>query len=306
MLRSSSPVSSTHREHDHASRREAASLRVAFFATLAILGVEVGGGLLSHSLALLADAAHMATDSAAAALAWYAARLAVRAADKRRTFGYGRASVLAALLNAGALFAVVVFIGVAAIRRIAVPVPIGSHTMLATAAFALVANVVVSWYLARNNTSSLNVRGVIVHLIGDAAISGAVILAAIVIAVWGWNIVDPIISILASGVVAFSAWSLVREAIDVLMESAPRHLDITLLRERVRTCDACILDVHDVHVWSVSDRRTAASLHVRIAESNLLDAPKVIVRIKQLLHDDFSVTHATIEIECADCASDCE
>jgi cobalt-zinc-cadmium efflux system protein len=284
---------------------EIGPLRVAALSALAVLAVELAGAALSHSLALLTDAAHMATDGISACLAWWAARVALRHPDERRTFGYGRATVLAALFNASALFAVVLLIVITAIRRLFAPAQIGAETMLATAAFGVIVNGGVSWYLLRARAASLNARAVVAHLAGDALISAGVIVAAVLIAWRGWLLADPLVAIGASGVVAYAAWGLVRDAIDVLMESVPRHLDVGRVRDTVALSEARILDVHDVHLWSVSDRRVAASLHVRLPESALGDGPRIVEQVKVMLQDRFGIAHATIEVECDDCARDC-
>ena len=284
---------------------QSASLRIAFFVTLMILSAEIFGGLVAHSLALLADAAHMGTDAVATGLAWWAARVALRPPDHRNTFGYGRATVLAALFNAAALFAAIVLIAIEAIHRLHTPTAVAPTTMIIVAAFALCANVVLSWYLVRTGGSSLNIRGVVLHLIGDGVISAGVIVAAVIIMFTGVLQFDPIVSLVATVVVALSAWSLVREAIGVLMEAAPGSVDLPQLRRSIIDARSMIVDVHDLHVWSLADGHIAASLHLRVPMNELPDAPQLVSDVKTLLKRNFAITHATIEVECTDCEAAC-
>ena len=291
--------------HAHASSdSDIPKLRLALFVTGAILLIEAAGGFLAHSLALLTDAAHMLTDVGAAGLGLWAAMLAQRAPDPERTFGYGRATVLAALTNAAALFAIVAFIVIEAIGRLHRPQPVNSALMIGVALFALIINLFLSSVLARGDAASINVKGVNAHVLGDAAISAAVVAAAIVIYFTRFTAVDAIASILASAAVAFSAWRLIRETLNILMEGVPEGVSVAEVEKTVRTIEP-IQDVHDVHVWSLSDRRIAASLHVRIRDRRLDEGPAIVANVKRALHDRFQVDHATVEIECEHCESTC-
>ncbi len=277
---------------------------MALFVTGAVLLTEVVGGFFSHSLALLTDAAHMLTDVGAAGLGLWAATLAQRLPDLEKTFGYGRATVLAALTNAAALFAIVAFILLEAIARLHDPVPVNSGLMIGVAAFALVVNLLLSSVLARGDSASINVKGVNAHVLGDAAISAGVVVAATVIYFTHFMAVDPIASIVASVAVAISAWRLIRETLNILMEGAPEGVSVAEVERIVRDIDA-VQDVHDVHVWSLSDRRVAASLHVRVRDRRLDEGPQIVANVKYALHDRFHIDHATVEIECEDCESAC-
>ena len=279
-------------------------LRLALAVTLGILALEAAGGFISHSLALLTDAAHMLTDVGAAALGLWAASVATHSRDHRRTFGYGRASVLAALANATALFAIVIFLGYEAIMRLARPQPIEPGIMIVFGAVALVANLLLSWALIRGERASLNVKAVTSHVLGDAAISGAVIVAAALIAWTGLSIIDPITSLLAAFAVTFSAWQLVRESVQILMEGTPEGISIPSVEQYLRE-NAPIEDVHDLHIWCVSDKSIAASLHVRIAAQQLAAGPDIVASVKRLLHEKYDVDHSTVEVECIDCEAAC-
>ncbi|MDE2573022.1 MAG: cation transporter [bacterium] len=284
---------------------ELRKLGTVLAAMLAILALEVAGGFVSGSLALLADAAHMATDAASAALALWAAWLAQRPPDARRTFGYGRSKVLAALANGSALFAIVALVWIEGIRHLSRPQPVSQGIMIGVAAVALLANLTLSWLLARGHGVSLNVRAVIAHALGDALASLGVIIAAAIIIVTGWLQADAVISLLIGVLVAFSAWSVIRDSVNVLMEGVPREFDVEALRHTLGALPY-ISDVHDLHVWCVDDRDLAASFHVRIPDAALANSPQTVTRLKLLLASRFNVAHATIEVESQSCGEACD
>jgi cobalt-zinc-cadmium efflux system protein len=292
--------------HDHGRDHTAENgrLKVAVAVTLVILAVEVAGGLAARSLALLTDAVHVLTDVGAAALALWAGTIAQRRPDHRRTFGYGRATVLIALLNAIVLIVLTVYIIYEALMRLADPKPVEPWLMIPAAAFAIVANVLLAVYLSHGGERSMNVRAVIAHVAGDAVISGAVVIGAIVILATHLNVVDPILSLLAAALVVYSVWGIVKDAVNVLLEGAPAGMDPQTVKDAIET-DADVLGVHDLHIWSVSDGGVAASLHVRVDRALLDRSPDVVRDVKKLLRDRFDVTHATVEVECDDCEASC-
>lgn len=273
-------------------------------ATTAILVAEALGGVFSHSLALLADAAHMLSDVGAAALGLWAAIVAQRSPDRRKTFGYGRATVLAALTNAAVLFCIAGLLGVSAVGRLRSPHHVDSTIMFFVAAFALAANLALSAALMRGRSQSLNVKGVNAHVLGDAAISAAVVIAAAVIAFAHWALVDPIVSLVATVAVALAAWTLIRDTLNILMEGVPQGVTVDAVEAAVREISP-IEAVHDVHVWSLSDRKAAASLHVRVSNRSLEECPSIVASVKAALRERFGIHHATIEVECEDCDDAC-
>ncbi len=281
-----------------------AKLRIALLVTSFILVLEAVGGAVSHSLALLTDAAHMLTDVGAAGLGLWAAAIATRQRDNTRSFGYGRAPVLAALANACALFLIVAFLAVEAVRRLHDPQPVQSTLMVLVAAIALVANLALTWFLTRGEHESLNIRAVIAHVLGDACISAAVIVAAFLILLTTKTIIDPIASLVAAVAVSFSAWALVRDSLNILMEGTPEGLNVAAVEQFIRQ-NAPVEDVHDLHIWCVSDRSFAASLHVRVQEDDLAQGPSTVAKVKKLLLDRFRIAHCTVEVECENCEAAC-
>jgi cobalt-zinc-cadmium efflux system protein len=295
------------REANHTRGDDVARLNMTLVASGLILVVEFVGAVLSHSIALYADAAHMITDVGAVALALWAARLAARPPDAKRTFGYGRSKVLAAFVNGAALFAIVVFLVIEAVSRLRSPSPVDQGIMLWIAAFALAANVAVSRYVGHGHShaGSINVRAVVWHLYGDALASGGVILAAIMIKVTGLLVFDPLVSLAIALIVAYSAYSLVRDSANVLMEGAPYGLSVQSVRDLLADCPQ-VTDIHDVHVWSLGEDQFAAAMHIKLQSTQLAESPKIVAHVKDLLKHTFRVAHSTIEVECDDCGEACD
>ncbi len=290
--------------HTHEHGDDLGKLRIAVATTIALFALEAIGGMLSGSLALLADAAHMLTDVAAAALGLWAAQIAMWQADERRTFGYGRATVLAALTNAAVLFAIVLFLIFEAVQRLRSPATPNTMLMIGIALIAIVANGSLAFVLARSASASLNLRAVLLHVMGDAAISVAVIVAALVVRFTGFVQADPIASMLAAIAVSYSAWNLIRRSLHVLMEGVPEGISMGSVNQALLSVPS-VDAVHDVHVWSVGDRTIAASLHVRVPSTALVESQRIVSDVKKLLHDRFHITHATVEVECEDCGEAC-
>jgi cobalt-zinc-cadmium efflux system protein len=278
------------------ARRDAdrRALARALAITGAFLAVEVAGGLLSGSLALLADAAHMATDTAGLALALWAVRLAARAPTPERTFGHRRAEVLAALANGVALGVASVFVVVEAVGRIGAPPPVQGASMLAVAVAGLGANAAAAAVLARGRSHSLNVRGALLHVLGDALGSVGAIAAAAAILAFGWDWTDPAVAIAISGLVLYSAWRLVRESLDVLMEATPPHVDLDALVAAMRAVPG-VVDVHDLHAWTVTSGYCALSAHVDVVPD--ADGHAVLHQLQDLAERRFHVAHTTFQLE---------
>ena len=281
--------------HAHGGERRAGAMRLG--TTLALTSgyvvVEVVGGLLSGSLALLADAGHMLSDVAALALSLFAMRLATRAPTARRTYGYHRAEILAALGNGAALVAIAVLIVREAVARFLSPPGVRAGLMMAVAAGGLLVNLTSLALLHRDRTSSLNLRGAWLHVLTDALGSVQAIAAAALIATFGWRWADPVASILIALLVAFSAWGLVRESVSILMESVPAGLDLEALGRAIREVDG-VAGVHDLHVWTITSGFVSVSAHVHVTPGR---EQAVLAAVRALLADHFGITHTTIQVE---------
>jgi cobalt-zinc-cadmium efflux system protein len=256
--------------------------------------VELGGGYLTNSLALVSDAAHMFTDVAALALTLFALWVGSRPANPSKTFGYYRAEILAALLNGVALWVIVFFIVSEAWRRVQAPPPVLGGAMLAFALLGLGVNVFVAVRLRAHRAHSLSLRGAYLHVLSDLLGSAGAVGAGAVILATGWSTADAVVSLLIAGLILFGSWTLVREAVDVLMEAVPAHVDIDRLRhalERVPGTD----EVHDLHVWSLTTGRYALSAHAVVRDH--IDDDAILAAMADLCAREFRIDHVTIQIE---------
>ena len=257
---------------------------------------EVVGGLVTNSLALLSDAAHMFSDVAALAISLVALWLAARPATLRRTFGYYRAEVLAALFNGLTLILVSLYIFWEAIGRLLNPPAVQSGWMLVVAGIGLTANLISAWFLMRggDHHHNLNVRGALLHVIGDALGSVGAIIAGLIMMYTGWYYADPIISVIIGLLVLISSWRLIRETISVLLEIAPAQIDMEKLKHSMLSVPG-VTDVHDLHVWMISSSFTSMSGHV--VTQNGADNQEILSRLERVLREQFDLTHTTIQME---------
>lgn len=274
----------------------------ALLITGSFMVVEVVGGIVSGSLALLADAGHMLTDTGALALSWYAFRVSRRPATPLHSYGQQRFQVLAALINGATLIGIAVWIGIEAARRFFAPVEILGGTMLVVALAGLVANIVAFAILHGDSRDNLNVRGAALHVLGDLLGSAAAIVAAVVILITGWAPIDPLLSVLVALLIVRSAWVLITKSWHVLMEGTPEGIDAGSLEKELVAAAPGVLGVHHVHWWSLTPERPLITLHANIAEGADHDA--VLHRLKDVLAERFGLSHATIQIERAACADE--
>jgi len=276
-------------------RDGAAIMKRALALTCVVLAVEVAGGLLSHSLALLADAGHVLTDVFALALAWFAVAQAKRPADQRRSYGYQRVSILAALVNAVTLIGIVIVIGIEAVQRVANPQPVHGGIVIVTALIGIAINAFVILGL-RADTRNLNMRAALVHVVGDLGASAGVVVAGAVILLTGWLYIDPLLSLAIAVLIAFGAWRIVRETVNLLLEGTPREIDLAEVASEI-TGTELITSMHDLHVWALSSDEMALSVHVVVEDCPLGDAEHVVRDLENRLCGRFAIGHTTIQIE---------
>ncbi len=274
----------------------------ALLLTAGFMGAEVVGGLISGSLALLADAAHMLTDAAALALAWFAFRIARRPADPKRSYGYHRGQVLAAFTNGAVLIAIVFWIFVEAVQRLRNPVAVEGGVMLVIAVLGLVVNIVAFFILHGGDRRNLNLRGAAAHVLGDLLGSAAAVIGALVILRTGWTPIDPLLSLLVGLLVLRSAWLIVRESAHILLEGTPAEIDPKGLRRALMAEIPGLKDVHHIHAWSLSPDRPLLTLHAQVGES--ADPQATLERIKQVLSQRYGIEHATVQVERGPCGDD--
>jgi cobalt-zinc-cadmium efflux system protein len=256
---------------------------------------EVAGGLLTGSLALIADAGHMLTDSVALVLAYVAYRMGERRGTSRMTYGFDRMKVLVAYTNGLTVLGIALWIVLEAIHRIATPSPILGGPMLAIAAVGLLLNVVVFLVLNGGDKESLNLRGAILHVLGDLLGSVAAIAAALIILMTGWLPADPLLSVLVAALLVTSAWRLMRESGLILLEGTPTHIDRNAVAGDLAAHVEGVADIHHMHIWTLDGRQLVATLHARLIPGVAAEAS--IRAIKSRLRDIHHIAHATVEVE---------
>lgn len=262
--------------------------------------VEVAGGLIAGSLALLADAGHMLTDFASLALAWFAFRLSRRPADWTRTYGFDRFQVLVAFVNGVTLAVLSLWIVVEAVRRLQQPVEVMGGTMAAIAALGLLVNIAAFGLLHGADRNNLNIRGASLHVLGDMLGSVAALAAAAIILLTGWMAADPILSVIVALIILRSAWGLIRESAHILLESAPRGLDVAAIGPDLEAHIPDVCGVHHVHAWAITHERAMITLHARSVEGAPADA--TVAAIKARLREKYGLDHVTVELEQGACA----
>jgi cobalt-zinc-cadmium efflux system protein len=286
--------------HSHAATVTSKQLWVATTLTFVFCLGEAGVGYFSNSLALMADAGHNFADSLALALSAFAIWMATKPADTRRTFGYHRVGILAALANAAGLVVMAGAIGWEAIKRLYAPEPAQSGPMIWMALMAIVLNVGIAWWLSKAAKEDLNIRGAYLHMVGDAAASFGVVIAGIIIAVTGAYVADPMVSIVFAALVLWSSWNIFTESISILLESTPRGMDLDNVKTAIREISG-VIDIHDLHVWTVSSGLISASCHLLIADQSTTSSQKIQQSVAHMLEHDFRIGHSTIQVEVEDC-----
>jgi len=279
--------------HAHASDAPVRSLRIALVLTAGLLVVEVVGGFLSNSIALIADAGHMLTDVAALGLALFVAWFSKQPETPRKTFGYLRWEILAAFVNGATLLLISAWILWTAVMRLRAPEAVESGLMLSVAAAGLLVNLIAARVLVSSSSHSLNARGAYLHVLGDLLATVGTLAAAIAIRYTGWLMADPIASILTTVLIMNGAWRLVRESVDILLESTPAHIPLPAVRGQLEAIPG-IESVHDLHVWSVTPAVVAMSAHCIVREAGQHQ------HVLEHIHDAmqlFGIQHVTIQLE---------
>lgn len=288
------------REHDHKhdhSRAQASNRRrltVVLALTVIYMLTELVGGFLTNSLALLSDAGHMLADVAALLLAMLALWFAARPITPRKTYGYYRLEILAALANGVALVVISLLISYEAFQRIRQPQEVQGLELTLIAVGGLVINAVSAWLLHSASEDNLNMRAAFLHVVGDMLGSIGAIAAGVLIWQWGWTIADPIISVLMCLLIVFSSWQLIRESVNILLEGTPSHINIRALVEAMHGVEG-VTDVHDLHVWTITSGKEALSAHVTIEPG--ASHPDTLEALQEQLRSMFNIGHLTLQLE---------
>ncbi|MBW7455575.1 cation diffusion facilitator family transporter [Paenibacillus sepulcri] len=284
--------------HNHARAGNKKGLAIALSITVGIMFLEFFGGLVTNSLALLSDSGHMLSDASALALSLVALWFAARPSSSKRTFGFHRFEILAALFNGVALFVIAAFIVWEAIQRFGSPPTVASGPMMLIAAIGLLANVGSAFALMRSGDvkNNVNLRSAYIHVLGDALGSVGAIMAGVLMMAFKWYIADPIISILVAVLILKSAWGVISHTLHILMEGTPTAIDQSEVRETLLAIDG-VKDVHDLHIWTITSGFDSLSCHVLIEDRK--DSQDILQNAIHVLEDKFHIEHTTIQVETA-------
>lgn len=280
-------------EKPHADDLDIRSLRKAVALTAIFFVVEIIGGILTNSLALLSDAGHMLSDILALSISLYAAYMIRKAPTAQKSYGYYRTEVLAALFNGVILAVVIALIYIEAAERFLHPRPVNGAGVIVIGASGLAVNLIAAWLL-HGEQHDLNLKSAYYHVLTDALGSVAALTSGILIYLTGWLQFDPLLSFLIGGLVFYSSWNLIRDSISILMESVPKHLDPASIRKSVLLCEG-VENIHDLHIWSIGSRSHALSAHITIPPQR--DPSEVRCRVEQVLRKEFDLDHTTLQVE---------
>jgi cobalt-zinc-cadmium efflux system protein len=270
-------------------------------ATFAFMGIEIVGGIKAHSLALLSDAGHNFTDGLALLLAWFGFYLQSRPANHVKTYGYHRAGVLTAFVNALTLVALSVWIFYESWHRLRHPAPVQETVMMLVAVGGIALNGGVMWGLRAARQNDLNIRSAFVHMLGDLLGSFAIIGGALAIRYTGWQQVDPLLSILIGLLIVWTAWDIIQESLNILLEGLPRGLELQSVVASMSRVEG-VLDVHDLHIWSLGSSTHALSCHVLIEDVPPSASNCILARINDVVGQEFHIHHTTVQFEHVGCA----
>jgi cobalt-zinc-cadmium efflux system protein len=288
-------MSTGHAGHNHSHGMAKQTLRLAFFLTIIILVAEVTGGLLSNSLALLSDAGHVLTDIFALGLAWFATAQAERPPNAHNTFGYHRVGILAALVNSATLLVVTGWILWEAVQRFQHPQAVQPFVLFVSAGIGIAVNLLIGFGLQREK-DNLNVRAAALHVFGDVGASMAVVLAGVVILFTHWNPIDPLLSIIIAVLISFGSWRILHETTAILLESVPREINLSnLVRDMMRMPG--VHDVHDLHVWCITNGMYALSCHAQINDMPLSQSAGILSDLESMLLEKYHIGHTAVQFE---------
>ena len=285
--------------HGAASKQMQRVLRFSLAATLLYVGLTFFAGLRAHSLALVSEAGHNASDALALLLSFVAVYFQSRPATDEKTFGYQRAGVLAAFLNALTLVLIAIWIGIAALHRLSSPIAVQPRLMMIVAAAGVAMNGVIAAFLWRVN-NDVNIRSVFLHMLGDTLSTAAVIVGGFAILLTGRNWIDPALSLVIAALILWTSLSIVRETLNILLEGTPRGLALPTIRASLCRIEG-VGDVHDLHVWSLGSQTHALATHVTIADIPPSESGRILEQIKVTLKEEFRIYHTTIQFEHAEC-----
>lgn len=289
--------------HGHSHTNNKKALFWAFVLIATFMVVEVIGGVITNSLALLSDAGHMLSDAAALGLSLFAMKLGERKATHSKTYGYKRFEIIAAALNGLTLILISIYIFIEAYHRFADPPQVQSMGMLAISVIGLIVNIIAAWILmSGDKDENLNVRSAFLHVLGDMLGSVGAITAALLIYFFGWGLADPIASVAVAILIILSGWRVTKESFHVLMEGTPEQIEVSEVKDEIMKIPG-VKDVHDVHIWSITSGVMMLSGHIAVEGEGVHD--RVLHKAQILLHDRFGIDHSTLQVEGGDHGCPC-
>lgn len=290
----------THTHFNDLTQQTVRRLALSLIITLVFVFIEIAAGIFSNSLALLTDAAHNFTDVLALALSWWALRLTSQPPDQKKTYGYHRAGILAALANSTTLVVIALGIFYEAYRRFTNPPEVQADVLIGVGVVAVVINVVTALLVRRGAERDLNIRSAFLHLMGDVLSTVGAVIAGVIIRYTNWNWLDPLVSVLIGILILWSAWTIVRESIDILMESTPTDIDIDAMIQDISSVEG-VRGVHDLHVWSITRSMRTLSAHLVTDNMAISEGTSIQTKVNEVLFHRYNVNHATLQLECDDC-----
>jgi len=290
----------THSHFNDLTRQTVRRLAISLVVTLVFVFIEIAAGIFSNSLALLTDAAHNFTDVLALALSWWALRLTSQPPNQKKTYGYHRAGILAALANSTTLVVIALGIFYEAYHRFISPPEIQADVLIGVGVVAVLVNVVTALLVRRGAEHDLNIRSAFLHLMGDVLSTVGAVIAGVIIRYTDWNWLDPLVSVLIGLLILWSAWTIVRESIDILMESTPTDIDMDAMLRDISSVEG-VRSVHDVHVWSITRNMRTLSAHLVTDNMAISKGASIQTKVNDVLFHRYNVNHATLQLECSDC-----
>ena len=290
-------------EHTHfndLTQQTVRRLALSLVITLVFVFVEIAAGIFSNSLALLTDAAHNFTDVLALALSWWALRLTSQPANHNKTYGYHRAGILAALANSTTLVVIALGIFYEAYHRFLNPPEVQADVLIGVGMLAVLINIVTAFLVRRGAEHDLNIRSAFLHLMGDVLSTVGAVVAGVIIRYTAWNWLDPLVSVLIGFLILWSAWSIVRESVEILMESTPTDIDMEAMIRDITSVDR-VHNVHDLHVWSITQSMRTLSAHLVTDDLAISEGSSIQSQVNEVLFHRYNVSHATLQLECVNC-----
>lgn len=294
-------MTDSHTHFNDVGRSTIRRLAISLGLTVVFVVVEVLAGLFANSLALLTDAAHNVTDVIALALTWWALWVATKPAYSGKTYGYHRAGILVALLNATALVIISFSIFYESYRRLISPPEVKADVLIIVGAVAVVINLVTALLVRRGSKHDLNLRSAFVHLMGDVLSTMGAVVAGIIIRFTGLSLVDPLVSILIGLLILWNAWGILRESVNILMEATPSDIDADAVVSAISNVDG-VQGVHDLHIWSITRGMRTLSAHILTDDTSISAGTRVQTAVSEILDRNFGIAHSTLQLECEDCA----